>query len=145
MNYDALEFWLKVLNLVGTILVGIYVWWTNRNRVTNTRITEIEKGAGKQLRELREDTAHRIDHMDEAIEHRLDLYGNQLAQLEAHRMNAPGHNDLKRLHERIDGFSSDIARLEGNFVGAINGITGQLAGVQRTVDLLNDYLLNKKP
>lgn len=145
MNYEALDFGLKLLNLLGTMAVGVYVWLSNRNRVTNERITALQEHTDSGISGVRIDSAHRIDALDKAIEARLDRHGNQLAQLEAHRQNAPGHSDLKRLHERIDGFSSDIARLEGNFVGAINGITGQLAGVQRTVDLLNDYLLNKKP
>jgi hypothetical protein len=144
MNFEAMDFGLKVCNLLGTMVVGVYVWLSNRNRVTNERITALQEHTDNGITGVRVDSAHRIDDLDRAIEARLDRHGNQLAQLEAHRQNAPGHNDLKRLHERIDGFSSDIARLEGNFVGAINGITGQLAGVQRTVDLLNDYLLHQK-
>lgn len=144
MNYEALDLGLKFLNLAGTVVVGIYVWLSNRNRVTNERITELQRGTNDTINKLRHETTARIENMDDAIESRLDQHGNQLAQLETHRENAPGHGDLKRLHERIDEFASGIARLEGNFIGSIQGVNAQLAGVQRTVDLLNDYLLNKK-
>lgn len=145
MNFEAMDFGIKVCNMVATMAVGVYVWLSNRNRVTNERITALQEHTDIGLATVRTDNAKRVELLEGAMESRLDRHSDQLARLEVHRASAPGPNDLRRLHERIDGFSSDIARLEGKFDGALAGITGQLAGVAHTVDLLNDYLLNKKP
>lgn len=50
MNYAAWKFWLDVLLILINAAIGLYVWWSNREKVTNkrfdaltVRITEIEK------------------------------------------------------------------------------------------------------
>lgn len=91
VDYDAAKFWLAVMNFAVTLLVGIYVWSSNRHRVTNERIGELEKG----------------------IDVRLDAHDSRLATLEGQVRAAPTHTDLAEIHEKINRVAQCSARMEG--------------------------------
>lgn len=42
MDYTAARFWMDVLQSAGVILLGIYTWWVNREKVTSSRFTALE-------------------------------------------------------------------------------------------------------
>lgn len=109
MNYGALDFWWKV---AITILNGgfwIYMYMVTRNRVTNERISTLQG----------------------AVDERLDNYADRLARIEQDARHAPTHDDLKRLHSRIDEVKDSLKRLEGEFSGA-----------NHTLQLIHEHLLN---
>lgn len=91
VDYDAAKFWLAVMNFAVTVLVGLYVWSSNRHRVTNERISELEKG----------------------IDVRLDTHDSRLATLEGKVSAAPTHTDLAEIHEKINRVAQSSSRMEG--------------------------------
>ncbi len=42
IDYTAWRFWMDVLQMVATVLIGVYVWWTSRERVTTKRFQNQE-------------------------------------------------------------------------------------------------------
>lgn len=87
--------WLEFAWKVGITLVNVIGWgWmylTNRDRVTNTRIGKLETD----------------------IDAKLDDHANRLTSLETEARMAPTHNDLSALHARINEVTSTLKRIEG--------------------------------
>lgn len=52
---------------------------------------------------------------------------HRVTRLEAARESAPSHEDLNRLHQRIDGVTSGLSEVRGELKG--------IAGLLRTIDL----------
>lgn len=42
MDYPAWKFWIDAAQLGGLCAIGIYTWWTNREKVTNRRFQDHE-------------------------------------------------------------------------------------------------------
>jgi hypothetical protein len=108
MDYAALDFWWKVAMTAMNVGMGLYLYLVNRNRVTNERIGKLETG----------------------VDDRLDNHTERLARLEQDVRHAPTHDDLKRLHARIDEVNNSLKRLEGEFSGA-----------NHTLGLIHEHLL----
>lgn len=96
MDYTAMRFWFDVLQVLGYLALGTYVWLSNRNRVTNARISKLE------------------DDMDS----RLDVHADRLTRLEVHAGAAPTHGDLNRLHKRLDIINGELKSLAGESAAA---------------------------
>lgn len=54
INYQALNFWLGVFNFIVASIIGVVVWWTNRDKVNNDRFKETEA----RLLQLENDVKH---------------------------------------------------------------------------------------
>lgn len=54
INYQSLNFWFQVFQFLLTAAIGIYVWWTNREKVTNKRFSAAEN----RLAQLENDVKH---------------------------------------------------------------------------------------
>ena len=89
LAFDALQF----LLWGGT---SFYVYISNKNRVTNDRITTLEGDIDTRL----EGQSVRVAHLEEAIKH------------------APTHDDLAGLHDRVTKIGRNIDLLSGKFEGA---------------------------
>ena len=130
MDYPALDFGIKFVNLAVTIGVGFYVWLTNRNRGRHEGITKVEDETGKSIKSLKDETVKNIEKMKDEVDDRLGQNAAQLARLEEAGKHTPTHDDLKRIHQRIDDVSGSIAHLQGEFSGAKN-----------TLNLIHEYLM----
>jgi hypothetical protein len=95
MDYPALKFWLDVVQLAGTFAIGVYVWMSNRQRVTTDA----------------------IDRLEGHVDGRLDDHHERLARLEQDLEHAPTHDDLGQLYERINGLKESVQELSGEFKG----------------------------
>lgn len=42
IDYEAWRFWMGIAQLAATVLIGVYVWWSNREKVTNKRFRSLE-------------------------------------------------------------------------------------------------------
>jgi len=110
MDYQSFSFWFGVIQWLTTVGVWIYVWNVNRNRVTDERISALE------------------EHVDTKI----DGHADRLARLEQDARHAPSHNDLKRLHQRLDEVNGELKEMRGEFSAA-----------NRTLSLIHQHLLEK--
>lgn len=88
----------QVLQFLMTGGVGIYVYLSNRDKVTNDRIGKLE------------------DDIDE----KMDDQGQRIAKLEVRAESSPTHDDLSGLHEKINDVNASINSLAGEFGGVRN-------------------------
>lgn len=91
MDMEVVKFGFQVLQFIATAGVGFYVYMSNKDKVTNDRITKFE------------------DDIDDKIEKQ----GERIAGLEAKSGGAPTHADLSSIHEKINDVSKDLASLTG--------------------------------
>ena len=93
MNAEDFKIALQVINMIATFGVGIYVWISTQDKVTNKRISDLE----------------------DKVDGRIDNYAERIARVEQDLSHAPTHEDLKRLHARIDQIDQRLSRMEGEF------------------------------
>lgn len=132
-DISLIDLGLKFLNLGVTLVVGVYVWISNRNRVTNERITLLEAKTSSDLAKVRDTATLGIQEMRSDVDDRLDLNAQQLARLEEAGRHAMTRSDLGRIHQRIDEVSAEMREMKGKFAGASN-----------TLDLIHKHLLQGK-
>lgn len=111
MDMQQIALSISVGNFVLTWGLAFYMHLVNKGKVTEDRITRLEQD----------------------LDAKLDGQSERLARLEQDARHAPSHDDLKRIHSRIDDVNERIGTLQGEFSGA-----------NRTLNLIHEYLLNKK-
>lgn len=109
IDYTAWKFWLDVLQVVFTAAIGIYVWVSNRTAVNTKRIAKLEGDLDERL----DEQEVRLTRVEEALRH------------------APTHEDLKRIHARIDDVASGVSL-----------VSGKIGETTRTLTLIHEHLLN---
>lgn len=130
MDYPLLDFSIKFANLAVSVGVGLYVWLSNRNRVTHARITELQEKTSRSVKELKDEFSRDIKGMENEVDTRLGGLDQQLARLEEALKAAPDREELRQIHVRINEVSAQVTRLEGEFAGA-----------NHTLKLIHEYLL----
>lgn len=93
MSAEEIKIGLQVLNMLATFGVGIYVWISTQDKVTNQRISDLE----------------------EKVDGRIDSYAERIARVEQDLRHVPSHDDIKRIHSRIDAVDQRLSRIEGEF------------------------------
>lgn len=96
MDIETLKFGFQVLQFLATGAIGVYVYISNKNRVTNDRITGLEND----------------------LDARLDGQNERVAKFEEALQHAPTHADLSGLHKRITEVGGDVKLLRGEFKGS---------------------------
>lgn len=94
----------KLLLQVVNLIAVVYLAISGRNRVTK-----------------------------EALDTKLASFADRLTAIERDQKHAPTHEDLKRIHSRLDDVSEGLSNLVGEFKG-----TGH------TLNLIHEYLLTEK-
>lgn len=117
-----LQTWLSIINTLVIWAAAVYTWLTNRNRVTNERITGMQTSLEDKVATLRTE-----------MDHHLDSHADRLTRVESDLKHAPTDEDIKRLHARIDDMAGDVKELGGEFKGA-----------KHTLQLIHQYLLQGK-
>lgn len=108
MTFQYIQFAFTVLEFLLLGGIGFYVYMSNKDKVTNERVTTIEA----------------------EVKNKLNAHGEQIARLETHVTNAPTHDDLGDMYEKINQVSACVTRLEGEFSGA-----------KHTLDLIHEFLM----
>ena len=93
---NSWDFALKVLQVLLWCGTSFYVYMSNKDKVTNDRITKLESD----------------------IDDKSDDHSERIAKLEARIEKSPTHDDLFRFQEKINEVSKCVNRLEGEFIGA---------------------------
>lgn len=94
INYTAWRFWFDLLQLGGTCLIGVYVWWANSKKVTTARFSEHEK----RLNTLEIDIKHPNCQHHLNFEGRLDALHGDIRELTG------GVNGLRRAVDLMNEF-----------------------------------------
>jgi hypothetical protein len=95
MDIETAKFMFQILQFLLTGGIGIYVYLTAKNRVTNERISTLQ----------------------EDIDTKLDGHAERIASLETAVDGVPTHRDLGTMHEKINAVSTDLSRLGGRLEG----------------------------
>lgn len=116
INYTFWIFAFSIFQFLWSTALGIYVWWSNKEKVTNKRfdlqdkrITAIDTNIVKIESDLKHPHCTRHD----------DLEARQGKSNETYNL-------------RLDALHGDIREL-----------TGCVKGLNRAVDLMNEYLINR--
>lgn len=118
LDYNALQFWLSAINTAGLILIGLYTWWTNRDRATTDAIAAVASEGHELASVIRGDLAaqeRRIVDVEHEVRDRLRS------------------EDLRELYQRIN----EINREMGEFSAALKATTEQAR-------LHQEFLLNQE-
>lgn len=91
MDMELIKFGFQVLQFLLLGGISIYVYISNRDRVTNSRISQMETG----------------------IDNRLDGQGERIAKLESASSHAINHVDLGEVYKRISAVDQRLSHLEG--------------------------------
>ncbi|MDF0377682.1 hypothetical protein [Methylophilus sp. YYY-1] len=96
MDMEAVKFGFQVLQFLVTGAIGVYVYMSKKDIVTNERIGKLEND----------------------IDQKIDQHGERIARLEAKAEKAPTHEDIGKVYDKINQVSDCVSRLEGEFAGA---------------------------
>jgi hypothetical protein len=95
---DDWKFAFQVLHTLLTGGIGFYVYMTNKDKVTNKRISDLEQD----------------------LDGKLDRHAERIAKVETRADSAPTHGDLEKIHEKINSVNSCAHRMEGQLDGVKN-------------------------
>jgi hypothetical protein len=119
ISLDAWRFYFQAIQFVGTILLGVYVWLSNRHRVTVDKIEAVKAENSKGLEKART---------------RMDGHDTRLTCIETEIRALPKGTDIAALSNRLAVQNALLKYL-----------AGRLKGIGRAVDLINEHLINKEP
>lgn len=114
MDFETRDLF-QLINMVGTLTIGVWLYLEKRNDKTNARIDATDAS---------------IETMKDDVGEQLAEHGKQLAHLEAKAEGAPTHSDLGELHDRVN-----------DALKAINTLSGEFSGVKAVLQLIHEHLL----
>lgn len=91
MDIELAKFLFQVLTFLMTASVGVYVYLSNKDKVTNDRIGKLEEDLDKKL----------------------DGHGERIAKLEASSESAPNHADIAKVYDSLNTLAATVNQLVG--------------------------------
>jgi len=91
MDIEWIKFSFQVLQFVMTGSIGIYVYLTNRGKVTNDRIGKLE----------------------DDIDSKFSTQGERISKMEATSQAAPNHHDIAKVYESLNALAGTVNQLVG--------------------------------
>lgn len=95
MEPQNLALTISAANFALTWGVALYMYLSNKNKATNTRITELEKDIDKAL----------------------DGHTDRIAHLEGVTQKAPTHDDLGKLYDKQNETARAVSQMAGEMKG----------------------------
>jgi len=117
IDYTAWRFWIDIAQAAGTIIIGVYVWMVNRKKAVEKRFAKIEAVFDKRCATRKA---------------QIETLEKNGASLKMQLEHMPNHQDIKELYGRIDLLN-----------GSLSELNGRLVGINRAVDLINEFLINQ--
>ena len=97
INYSEWKFWLDTLQVVATILLGIYVFVTRKSQVNEARINQLENHTINEIKTISVEL-HKIDTRVTKVEQKSDPQA-----------------EIKEVHRRLNAITRDLSSLSGEF------------------------------
>lgn len=91
MDMEWMKFGFQVLQFVMTGGIGIYVYLTNKDKVTNDRIGKLE----------------------DDIDSKFGTQGERISKMEATSEAAPDHHDIAKVYESLNSLAATVNQLVG--------------------------------
>lgn len=134
MNIELWKFVFQIIQAVATAGVGIYVWWSNREKVTTTKFS----GHDKRLTTL-ESTLAKLAEADNKAGQALDSITRHKEtvskELEAVRLEVNKKSTCAN-HQRMETDNEKQFVSLDKMHASIRGISEKINGVANNVDLL---------
>jgi Tfp pilus assembly protein PilN len=143
-NYPAWKLTIDLIQMFGTVAVAIYVWWSNREKVTSQRFAALEKEVSERVKRTEVDTI-KSQRDKQCEQHKQDIKQNEqsysgrliesekkIERIGSEIRNLPGHRHIEDLSRRIEQLHGDV-----------HEVSGSLKGLSRAVDLMNEFLINQ--
>jgi len=132
-NYPTLQFWFNVLQAVLTGALFVYTRRVARQKAAEARIKNLEDrvseaATAKAVAELRDE----IDSGCRSHLERTSMMEIAAARLQVEIGNMPGR-------KQFDELNTSILSLNGE----LRNTQGRLEGINRAVDLINEFLINQ--
>ncbi len=119
MDMAMIDFaWKVMITLVNTA-GWIWMYWANRDKVTNSRITS----------------------MEDDMNNTLTTHSDRLSRLEKDVSHSPTHEDLGRIYERMSGLEHRLGGRIEEINGAIKRIEGENNSQTRILNLVYESLI----
>lgn len=132
-DYTAWKFWLDLAQLLGILAVGLYTWWSNREKVTDKKFTSLEGRVARTVSKLELEGAIASKEIM-CGHHKKDTRRQETAihALEAEIKALPTRLEVKELSTDMAGLTEKIGNL-----------SGRLEGINRVADLMNEFLIKQ--
>ena len=115
LDNESIRLGVQVGQFVLTSAVGFYVYLTNRDRVTNERISKLETD----------------------LDTRMDAHAQRITAVEEAAKHAPTHEDLGRIYDQITATRRDISDTKA----AVAGVQSGMSALERNTALITEYLV----
>lgn len=128
-NYQLWILGFNVFQFVCTAILGLYVWWKNRNAVTTTRFDEQDK----RITGI-ETKAQLAQQTQEAMVKHLEELGEQVRR----------HSDCKYhqgFERRLDETTKELSKMNGNIEHVEGLVEGRLKGIGSALDMIQQHLM----
>lgn len=132
-NYPLWKLLLDLVQMLCTGGIGIYVWWTNREKVTSARFAALEKEVAERLKKADLDEA-RQSRDGQCAEHkrRTDTLAQAYDHLHIEVSRLPDRREITNLDNSMKDLIKQLGQLEG-----------RISGINRVADLMNQFLIEQ--
>jgi len=130
MDLEAAKFVFNVLQFLLTGGIGIYVYISNKQRVTRERVETVASEINQKL-----------DKMGTETDSRLDDHSGRITRVEETIRHLPVDDDLQNIREVVATARATVEGLKAE----VDGLRALMKPMQRTIELVHEYLLNQKP
>ena len=118
MTLDELKFWsmvgFQIINALASSGLWLYLRYGDRNKQVDQKIEGVKDAINKGLTNARRENDLRADGLEQ-----------RLAKVEGQLANAPTHQDLAAIHEKLN-----------ETAGAMRELTGTVKGMNDTLKLM---------
>ena len=118
MTLDELKFWsmvgFQIINALASSGLWLYLRYGDRNKQVDQKIEGVKDAINKGLTNARRENDLRADGLEQ-----------RLAKVEVQLANAPTHQDLAAIHEKLN-----------ETAGAMRELTGTVKGMNDTLKLM---------
>jgi hypothetical protein len=133
MEMERLRIWIDVGQFVLMGAVSAYVYWTNRAQARAEVLERMERRLDQRLDEL----DLRLTRIDAGVHNAPSLevcaaHRGRVDMIERLMSERPGHEDMKRVHARIDEVSTIVGE-----------VRGRLTGIEHSLEMITQHLLDQ--
>ena len=140
MNIELWKFVFQIIQAVGTVGVGIYVWWSNREKVSSAKFS----GHDKRLATL-ENALSRLAEADtKAAQALVSIAKHERAvskDLETMRLEF-SQRSVCGNHQRMEENDTRLFGRLDQLHGDIRELCGGVKGLTKSMEVVNQHLLN---
>jgi len=132
-DYAAWRFWLDVVVLLAVFGNTVYTWWVNSKKATAKRFKQMEGTLADKVSRQEMDKAL-VGHEAKCHSHRRQTGALEaaLGKLQTDVGHLPSRHEIQGLNDSITSLGKEMGKLEG-----------RLDGINRAVDLVNEFLINQ--